>query len=133
MYFSNLFGITLILTSNLLSSSKIKWLSQPLKLWNITGTFSVNWRFNSKFSSHMTVISYFFIVFNIYYTWKNFKSAYNNNKFKISAPIWNDEFDLPDGSYSSSVFLWFLSRLLWIYHQKTQNFGWKSSHKDLPQ
>ena len=37
---------------------------------------------------------------NIYYTWKNIKSAYNNNKFKISAPTWNDTFDLPDGSYS---------------------------------
>ena len=38
--------------------------------------------------------------FSIYYTWKNIKSAYNNNKFKISAPTWNDTFDLPDGSYS---------------------------------
>ena len=38
---------------------------------------------------------------SIYYTWKNIKSAYNNNKFKIySAPTWNDEFDLSDGSYS---------------------------------
>ena len=37
-----------------------------------------------------------------YYTWKNNKSAYNNNKFKISAPTWNDEFDLPDGFYSIS-------------------------------
>ena len=37
---------------------------------------------------------------SIYYTWKNIKSEYNNNKFKISAPTWNDEFDLPDGSYS---------------------------------
>ena len=37
---------------------------------------------------------------SIYYTWKNIKSAYNNNKFKISAPTWNDTFDLPDGSYS---------------------------------
>ena len=37
---------------------------------------------------------------NIYYTWKNIKSEYNNNKFKTSAPIWNDTFDLPDGSYS---------------------------------
>ena len=37
---------------------------------------------------------------SIYYTWKNIKSAYKNNKFKISAPAWNDEFDLPDGSYS---------------------------------
>ena len=37
---------------------------------------------------------------SIYSTWKNIKSAYNNNKFKISAPTWNDEFDLRDGSYS---------------------------------
>ena len=37
---------------------------------------------------------------SIYYTWKNIKSEYNNNKFKILAPIWNDTFDLPDGSYS---------------------------------
>ena len=37
---------------------------------------------------------------SIYYTWKNIKSAYSNNKCKTSAPTWNDEFDLPDGSYS---------------------------------
>ena len=37
---------------------------------------------------------------SIYYTWKNVKSIYNNNKFKISAPTWNDTFDLPDGSYN---------------------------------
>ena len=36
---------------------------------------------------------------SIYYTWKNIKSSYNNNKFKISAPTWNDEFELPDGLY----------------------------------
>ena len=36
---------------------------------------------------------------SIYYTWKNIKSEYNNNKFKISAPTWNDTFDLADGSY----------------------------------
>ena len=39
---------------------------------------------------------------SIYYAWKNIKSSYNNNKFKISAPTWNDEFELPDGSYSVS-------------------------------
>ena len=39
---------------------------------------------------------------SIYYTWKNRKSSYNNNKFKISAPTWNEEFELPDGSYSIS-------------------------------
>ena len=37
---------------------------------------------------------------SIYYTWRNITSACNNNKFKISAPTWNDEFDLADGSYS---------------------------------
>ena len=39
---------------------------------------------------------------SIYYTWKNIKSSYNNNKFKISASRWNEEFKLPDGSYSVS-------------------------------
>ena len=37
---------------------------------------------------------------SIYYTWKNIKTEYKNNKFKISAPTWNETFDLPDGSYS---------------------------------
>ena len=37
---------------------------------------------------------------SLYYTWKNIKSEYNNNKYKISAPAQNDTFDLPDGSYS---------------------------------
>ena len=39
---------------------------------------------------------------SIYYTWKNVKSIYNNNKFKILAPTWNETFDLPDGSYNIS-------------------------------
>ena len=37
---------------------------------------------------------------SIYYTWKNIKTEYKNNKFKISAPTWNETFDIPDGSYS---------------------------------
>ena len=39
---------------------------------------------------------------SIYYTWKNVKSTYNNNKCKISAPTWNETFDLLDGSYNIS-------------------------------
>ena len=39
---------------------------------------------------------------SIYYTWKNIKSTCKNNKFKLSAPTWNDEFNLPDSSYSVS-------------------------------
>ena len=39
---------------------------------------------------------------SIYYIWKNIKSEYNNNKFKISASTWNETFDILDGSYSIS-------------------------------
>ena len=39
---------------------------------------------------------------SIYYTWTNIKKVYKNNEFKISAPTWNEEFELPDGSYSLS-------------------------------
>ena len=39
---------------------------------------------------------------SIYYTWKNIKSSYKNNRFRISAPTWSDEFQLPDRSYSIS-------------------------------
>ena len=39
---------------------------------------------------------------SIYYTWKNVKSIYKNNKFKISVTTWNETFDLPDGSNNIS-------------------------------
>ena len=39
---------------------------------------------------------------SIYYTWQNIKRSYNNNKFEISAPTWNDKFELPDGWNSVS-------------------------------
>ena len=38
----------------------------------------------------------------IYYTWKNIRQRYKNNKLKIIAPAWNDELELPDGSYLKS-------------------------------
>ena len=43
-----------------------------------------------------------FSILSIYYTWKNTKKSYKINKFKISALTWNEEFELPDGSYSVS-------------------------------
>ena len=49
---------------------------------------------------HKTVIALSNL--STYYTWKNIKSLNNNNKFKISAPTWNDQFELPDGSYPVS-------------------------------
>ena len=49
---------------------------------------------------------------SIYYTWKNTKSSYNNNKFKISAPTWSEEFNLPDGSFQYLIFKIILSIFL---------------------
>ena len=66
---------------------------------------------------------------SIYYTWKNIKFSYSNNKFKISAPTWNDKFDLPDGSYSASD-----TQLCFEYIiKKTRDCNKKSSHKNLHQ
>ena len=39
---------------------------------------------------------------SIYNKWRNVQNSYKNNKFKISAQTWSDEFELPDGSYSIS-------------------------------
>ena len=44
------------------------------------------------------------------------KSSYNNNKFKISAPTWSDEFELPDGSYS--IFLRNTMKILTIHQSE---------------
>ena len=49
---------------------------------------------------------------SIYYTWKNIKSSDKNNKFKISAPTWSVEFELPDGYIQYQIFKIILSIFL---------------------
>ena len=58
---------------------------------------------------------------SIYYIWKNIKSEYNNNKFKIFAPTWNEPFDLPDGSYSISDIQDFFEFIIKKYETLTEN------------
>ena len=58
---------------------------------------------------------------SIYFTWKNIKSSYNNNKFKISAPTWNEEFELPDGSYSVSDIQDYFEYILKKYSESVDN------------
>ena len=58
---------------------------------------------------------------SIYYAWKNIKSAYNNKKFKISAPIWSYEFDLPDGSYSISDIQDYFEFIIKKYERLAEN------------
>ena len=55
----------------------------------------------------------------IYYTRKNVKSAYSNKKFKISAPIWND--NLPDGSCSVSDIQDYLEFIIKKHETLTEN------------
>ena len=57
----------------------------------------------------------------IYYTWKNIKSSYNNIKFKISTPTWNDEFKLPDGSYSISDIQDYFEHILKKHNESIDN------------
>ena len=47
---------------------------------------------------------------NIYYTSKNIKTPYKNNKFKISALTWSEVFELRDGLYSVNTILGILSK-----------------------
>ena len=52
---------------------------------------------------------------SIYYTWKNIKKSYKNNKFEISASTWNEEFQLSDGSYSVSDIQYYFGHILKIH------------------
>ena len=62
---------------------------------------------------------------SIYYTWKNIKSSYNNNKFKISAPTWNDKFELPDESCSISDVQDYFEYILKNHGENTDNLSIK--------
>ena len=58
---------------------------------------------------------------SIYYTWKNVKSSYSNNEFKISAPTWSEEFELPDGSYSVSAIQDYFEYILKKHSESVDN------------
>ena len=58
---------------------------------------------------------------SIYYTWKNVKSSYINNKFKISAPTWTEDFKLPDGSYSVSDIQDYFENILKKHSESVNN------------
>ena len=58
---------------------------------------------------------------SIYYTSQNIKKSYKNNKFKISFPTWNEEFELPDGSYSVSDIQDYIEYILKKHETVTDN------------
>ena len=60
-------------------------------------------------------------ILSISYSWKNIKSSCNNNKFKISAPTWNEEFELRDGSYSISYIQDYFEYILKKHSESADN------------
>ena len=58
---------------------------------------------------------------SIYYTWKDIKKSYKNNKFDISVLTWNEEFELPDGSYSISDIQHYFEYILKKHGEKAVN------------
>ena len=72
-------------------NSKNSGISDPHRL-NLTD--KINWK---RSGEHVALSN-----LSIYYTRKNMKKSYKNNKSKISSPTWNEEFELPGGSYSVS-------------------------------
>ena len=58
---------------------------------------------------------------SIYYIWKNIKKSYKSNKFKISAPAWNEELEFPDESYSISDIEFYFEYISGKHGEKTVN------------
>ena len=63
---------------------------------------------------------------SIYYTWKNIKKSYKNNRFKKSASAWDEEFELPDGYFISHIQDYF-EYILKNHGEKTVNSSIKIS------
>ena len=77
-------------------NSKNSKTSDPQRLL-LNLTDKTDWRRRDKYDKYITLSS-----FSIYYTCKDIKKSYKNCKFKISYPICNEEFELPDVQYSIS-------------------------------
>ena len=58
---------------------------------------------------------------SIHRAWKNIKILYNNSKFKVSVPTWNDKFELPDGSASASNIQYHFEHILKKHGKNTDN------------
>ena len=52
---------------------------------------------------------------------KNIKKSYKKNEFKISAPTWNENFKLPDGSYSLLDIQYYFDYIIRKYKTITDN------------
>ena len=93
-------------------NSKTSETSDPLRLLFILAD-KINLKRSDKYSALSNL--------SIYYTWKNFKKSYKDNKLKISALTWNKEFELPDGLNFASDIHYFFPLVIIIYVNKIEN------------
>ena len=52
---------------------------------------------------------------------EKYKKVYKNNKFKTSAPTWNEDFELSDESYSVSDIQGYWERIIKKYQKVPDN------------
>ena len=72
--------------------------SKPSDTYRLLLNFSYEINLKVKDDKYVALLN-----LSIYYTWKIIKKSYKNNKFKISALTWNEEFELPDIRSNSSL------------------------------
>ena len=93
-------------------NSKNRKISDPHRL-SVNLTDKVDWGRKDKYITLPNL--------SIYYAWKNIKNSYKNNKFKISASTWNEEFELPGRSYSVSDIQDYFEYILKKHGEETVN------------
>ena len=93
-------------------NSKNRKISDPHRL-SVNLTDKVDWGRKDKYITLPNL--------SIYYACKNIKNSYKNNKFKISASTWNEEFELPGRSYSVSDIQDYFEYILKKHGEETVN------------
>ena len=93
-------------------NSENRKISDPHRL-SVNLTDKVDWGRKDKYITLPNL--------SIYYAWKNIKNSYKNNKFKISASTWNEEFELPGRSYSVSDIQDYFEYILKKHGEETVN------------
>ena len=93
-------------------NSKNRKISDPHRI-SVNLKDKIDWRRKDKYIALPNL--------SIYYAWKNINNSYKNNKFKISASTWNEEFELPDRSYSVSDIQDYFEDILKKHGEETVN------------
>ena len=92
------------------------WILKIVKYLIFTDNCSIL-QIKKTWEEKINILLYQILAFTIH--GKKIKRSYNNSKFKISAPTWNKEFELPDGLYSISDIQEYFEYILKNHRKKT--------------